>query len=213
LPLLVLWLVLSGCGREPVDKFVGQLSDADVTVRRAAARSFDEKLGTDARAIEALTKCVADADAEVRYYSIEALEKCGSAAKPALPALKSALTDSEKRVSVRAAFAIHRIDPQDESFIPVLTSAMREGDGKTLLEVGELGADAAWAVPTLIGLLSHESAKVRVLAANDLGHIGPAAASAKTALQAAARDSNAAVKRAAQNALRQIAGNSAAAVK
>ena len=202
-----------GCGRDPVDKLVRQLSDADVAVRRAAVRSFDEKLGTDERVVEALTTCIADADAEVRYYSIETLEKCGSLTKSALSALKSALADSEKRVRVRAAFAIHRIDPQDQSFVPVLTSAMREGDGKTLLEVGELGADAAWAVPTLVGLLSHKSPKVRVLAANDLGRIGPAAASAKTALQAAAGDSNAAVKRAAQKALGQIAGNSAAVAK
>ena len=180
--------------RDPVDELVAQLSDADVAVRRAAVRSFDETLGTDARAVEALAKCVADADAEVRYYSIEALGKCGPAARVSLPELRKALTDSENRVRVQAAFAIHRIDPQDQSFVPVLTSAMREGDGKTLLAVGELGADAAWAVPTLIGLLSHESAKVRVLAANNLGRIGPAAASAKTALQAAARDSNAAVR-------------------
>ena len=136
----------------------------------------------------------------------------GSESKPA-GTQKVALTDSENRVRVQAAFAIHRIDPQDQSFVPVLTSAMREGDGKTLLAVGELGVDAAWAVPTLIGLLSHESAKVRVLAANNLGRIGPAAASAKTALQAAARDSNAAVKRAAQIALERLGAKSSSVGK
>ena len=39
---------------------------------------------------------------------------------------------------LRAAFSIQKIDPADQSFVPVLTGAMREGDGRTLLEVGAL---------------------------------------------------------------------------
>jgi HEAT repeat protein len=128
----------------------------------------------------------------------------GPAAKSSLPALKLALRDAEKPIRFRAAFSIEKIDPQERSFVPVLAAAMREGDGRTLLEVGAMGPDAVWAVPTLIGLLSHESPKVRALAARALGQIGPPAAAAKTALQQATRDSNAAVQGAAREALNRI---------
>jgi HEAT repeat protein len=201
---LGLYIVLSGCSRDPMSTLIAQLGDPDAGVRRAAARSLNELPSSDDRVIATLAKCAADTDAEVRYFSIAALGKNGLAARSSLPALKSDLEDPEKGVRLQAALAIHKIDPQDRSIMPVLTSAMREGDGKTLLEVGGMGADGAWAVPTLIGLLSHESAQVRVLAANDLGRIGPAAGSAKAALQASIGDPNAAVKRAAQTALSQI---------
>ena len=67
-----------------------------------------------------------------------------------------------------------------------------------------MGEQAAWAVPTLIGLLSHEQAKVRALAAHTLGRIGPAASDAKAPLQRLLRDPNAAVQGAAHDALDRI---------
>jgi HEAT repeat protein len=155
--------------------------------------------------IAALTKSAADTDMEVRFLSIDALGQAGAAARSSLPVLKSALTDQEKRVREEAALAIPKVDPNDTSYQAVLISAMREGDGRTLLAVGAMGADAAWAVPTLIALLSHASPQVRVLAARGMGRIGPAAAAGKPALEAAARDSNAAVKKAATDALARIA--------
>jgi HEAT repeat protein len=154
--------------------------------------------------IVALTKSAADSDMEVRFLSIDALGQAGSAARSSMPVLKSALTDSEKRVRQEAALAIPKVDPTDTSFQAVLISAMREGDGRTLLAVGAMGESAAWAVPTLTGLLSHADAKVRVLAARGLGGIGPAAVAGKPALEAASRDSNAAVQKAAKDALARI---------
>ena len=84
---------------------------------------------------------------------------------------------------------------------------MREGDGRTLLAIGAMGADAAWAVPTLVGLLSHSAPQVRALAARTLGRIGPAAIESKTTLEAAQRDSNPAVKSAAKDALKRLGPN------
>jgi HEAT repeat protein len=211
---LLLYLCLSTIGCvDSTGKLVAQLGSSDLAVRRAAAAALDDQPSTDERAIAGLIKSLGDSDADVRYRAASALGKLGAAAKSAQPALRSALQDTEQAVRIRAAFSLARIDPQDRSFVPVLTAAMRNGDGRTLLEIGNLGAAAAWATPTLAGLLSHESPKVRILAANDLGRIGPAAASAKPALEAAARDSNAAVQHAAQNALLLIEPKSTSPAK
>jgi HEAT repeat protein len=205
---IVFWLgvslVLIGCARDPVDDLIAKLHDSDVEVRRAAVRALVEQPSNDERVVAELTKSATDKDAEVRYQSVDAISKLGSAAKPILPQLKFRLQDTDTNVRLRAAFVIQRIDPADRSFVPVLTGAIRAGDGRTLLEVGKLGPDAAWAVPTLSGLLSHESPKVRTLAARALGGIGPAANSARAALEAARSDSNAAVKHAVKDALARI---------
>jgi hypothetical protein len=81
---------------------------------------------------------------------------------------------------------------------------MRDGDGRLLQEVGTLREDAAWAVPTVIELLSHESAPMRALAAQTLGRIGVTDGGVEAALDRASRDPNVAVQTAAKFALRQI---------
>ncbi len=166
--------------------------------------ALNQHAGLDQREIAALTKAVADNDAEVRRLSITALGKAGAAAKSSLPALIAALQDSDSSVRLRAALAIQKIDPSNKSFELVLMSAMRAGEGRILLDVGAMGKDGAWAVPTLIGILSHDQAKMRALAAQTLGHIGPAASDAIAPLQRLARDPNAAVQTAAKDALDRI---------
>jgi HEAT repeat protein len=202
-------LLLTGCTRDPAGNIVARLSNPDVEARRSSARALSEDPCSDERVIAALAKNIGDSDVDVRFLSIAALGKLGPLAKSVSPALKPALADSEKRVRLEAAIALERIDPQDGASRPVLTAAMQEGDGRTLLAIGALGADAAWAVPTLTGLLSHSSPQTRALAARTLGRIGPAANGAKAALDAASRDKNPAVQKAASDALSRIAAKSA----
>jgi HEAT repeat protein len=200
-----LCVAFGGCGHDPVDALVAKLRDPDVEVRRATTHSLVERPFNDNRVIEEITKNISDNNAELRYESAEALGKLGPAAKSSLPLMRLRLQDRDKNVRLRAAFSIEKIDPSDRSFVPVLTAAMREGDGRTLLEVGALGPHAAWAVPVLSGLLSHESFKVRSLAAKALGSIGPAAISAKANLEALRSDNNPTVQKAANDALSRIA--------
>ncbi len=201
---LILCLSQVGCAHDPLDDLISRLNDPDAAVRRAAVRELAKRPSSDERVVAALTKSTTDKDADVRYFSVEGLGKLGPAGKSVVPALKSVLADSEKRVRLEAALAIAKIDPRDPAFRPVVTAAMREGDGRTLLAIGSMGPDAAWAVPILIGLLSHETPQVRALAARTLGHIGPAGSEAKASLEAASRDSNAAVQKAAKEALSHL---------
>jgi HEAT repeat protein len=206
-PLLGLCLLFTGCGANPTDTAISQLQSSDVEVRRAAAHSLGEQTASDARAVAALTKAVADSDKEVRWLAIDDLAKIGPPAASSLPALVKALDDADAAVRLRAALAIQKIDPKNPNFPRVLIAEMRAGNGRVLLDVGAMGKDAAWAVPTLIELLSHQSPKVRALAAQALGRIGPASSDAKTALQRAASDPNSAVQSAAHEALRSIEGD------
>jgi vesicle coat complex subunit len=209
-PSLALCLALVGCG-DRVGKLIAELGSSDPATRRVAARALGVQTPPDDRAVAALTKAVADSDAEVRQAAIAALGQIGPAAKSGRPALKQALDDPAVTVRRKAALAIGRIAPTDESFQPVLIAAMREGDGRILLAVGAMGQDALWAVPTLIGLLSHQQAKVRSLAAHTLGRIGPTAGDAQPALEQLLRDPNAAARGAAQDALDQIQARTAGA--
>ncbi len=200
-------LTIIGCG-DSVEKSIAQLGDKNVETRRAAVRALESQTLVDKRIITAFAEATADSDAEVRRLSINALGHLGPVANSSLPALKTAFTDEDPRVRVRAALAIHKIAPEDRSFVPVLTSAMRGGDGRLLQEVGAMGEDGAWAVPTLVELLSHESAPMRALAAQTLGHIGDSTSDVKSALERASRDPNAAVQSAAKEALRRIEARS-----
>lgn len=199
-----LCIALSGCSHDSADAIVSRLHDPNVEVRRTATHSLVERPFNDSRVIEELAKNTADKNSELRYESVEALGKLGPAAKSTVPLLKLRLQDTEKNVRLRAAFSIQKIDPADPSFVPILAAAMREGDGRTLLEVGSLGPGAAWAVPTLSGLLTHESPKVRTLSARALGNIGPTASASKSALEAARNDPNTGVQKAATDALARV---------
>ncbi|HEY2881113.1 MAG TPA: HEAT repeat domain-containing protein [Pirellulales bacterium] len=210
---LSLGAMLAGCSGNPTAKLETQLQDSDVELRRAAVRAIEQQANRDIALLPALTKSVADGDSEVRRLSIEALVKMGPSAQSAEPALVKALDDPELPVRLQAALAVQKLDPKSRSFVPVLDKQIRSGDGRLILTIGAMGKDAAWAVPALMALLTHESPKLKVLAAQTLGQIGPMASEAKPALQIAARDSNRAVQAAAQAALEKIQSTSGSPAK
>ncbi|HEY2759597.1 MAG TPA: HEAT repeat domain-containing protein [Pirellulales bacterium] len=203
------WAV--GCGADPDGQSIAQLQSADVEARRAAARALAQNGHSENRVIVALTKAAADRDAEVKSLAIGALGRIGKSAASSLPALTANLQDPQPAVRLSAALAIQKIEPKSSAFVPVLIGAMRAGDGHVLLDVGAMGKDGAWAVPTLIELLAHPLPQVRALAAQTLGRIGPPAAAAKPALQRATHDSNPAVGQAAHRAIERIQNESAGA--
>jgi HEAT repeat protein len=199
-----LYLFIVGCASDPRDRLIAALESSEVEARRAAARALGEEGQADERVVGALTKSVDDADAEVRRRSIDALGQFGVSAKASVPALIRALRDSEPAVALRAALALQKVDPGNSESQPVLIAAMRRGDGRILLEVGAMGDKAAWAVPTLTRLLSHEAPQVRAVAARSLGQTGPPARRAEAALRRATSDTNLGVQQAARDALARL---------
>lgn len=204
--LISIALACAGCRSDPTARVVEQLTSTDVQARRDAARALG-KLEPDADlATPALARALTDEDHEVRRLAIFALGEIGPPAQSALPALTAALDDKELPIRLSAALAIQKIDPTQRSHVPVLVEAMRMGEGGVIVSVGQMGENAAWAVPTLISLLKDRRPGVRRLAAEALGKIGPAAENARAPLEAALRDPDDRVRETAEQALAGIRG-------
>jgi HEAT repeat protein len=124
----------------------------------------------------------------------------GEGARPAVSSLESALDDSELTVQLAAAWALVKLDPGARKYVSVLTATMQAGEGGTIVAVGNLGAEAEWAVPTLEELLQDKRPGVRRLAAEALGRIGPQG-DATAALEQATGDADDQVRAAAEAAL------------
>jgi HEAT repeat protein len=202
--LLVVIGWIAGCGTDFIGQSIAELQSSDVQSRRAAARMLGQCGSTEERVVTALTNSVTDQDLEVRMLAIDGLSRIGKPAAAGLPALKSSLHDSDPHLKVQAALAILKIESNNRDAESVLIAAMRDGNGRVMLAVGMLGKDGAWAVPELIEMLSHQKPQIRALAAQTLGRIGPAAATAKAALERTAQDSNPAVRQAATEALERV---------
>lgn len=197
---LCLWT--AGCGGPSTAELIRQLGDADPVVRRAAVEALAEQTGKGERVVAALTTAVGDADPSVRVIAITALGEAG--ADSSLAALEQALENPIETTRVVAALAIQKIDPQAESYQRVILESLRGGNGPLFLEVGQMGTDAAWAVPTLIELTSHPRTHVRGLSARVLGEIGVADERVISALERRLNDSEPGVRHAAEFALGQL---------
>ncbi len=198
-------LFVVGCGNS-TERLIAQLGDADLEIRRAAAHALAEQSDEGERVVAALSTASRDPDIEVKEVVITSLGSMGSRATTSLPALEQSLLDSELSVRVAAALAIEKIDPRSKSYVPVFTESLRAGHGPVFLEVGRMGTDAEWAVPTLVALLSDRRASIRALAADTLGKIGVADGNVKAALERSLRDDSPGVRKAAQRALEQTQG-------
>jgi len=153
----------------------------------------------------ALIEQLGDSDPRVRRAAIDALADEPGDVAVTVPALARVLADTDTSVRLSAAVALQKIDAGNPSFPPVLIESLEAGHAPMFLEVGRMGRDAEWAVPTLLKLLSHPQPQIRGLAARALGEIGIADTSVTAALERRQRDEAPAVRRAAERALELIA--------
>lgn len=148
-------------------------------------------------------------DADRRAEAAERLCRAGAAANVAAVPLVRACADDDERVRDWAVAALEELGPAPSGTIPQLCELAASGHplaaywATTLL--GRSGHDAATAVTVLVQCLqSAPDLAVAQRVAWALGKIGPAAASARAALETAASGADPRLARLAREALDAI---------
>ena len=159
----------------------GLLKDKSPAVRAHAAESLGE-IGSPAKsAVPALITLVTDPEKTVRREAIDAVRAIRPGPDVVLPLLVKQLeaADPAIRMSVLSAFA-----EQGKAAVPDLINALKNKEAAfwACLVLGEIGPDAAAAVPALIETLKDDRPEVRREAILALAEIGQAAAPALPAL-------------------------------
>lgn len=176
------------------------LADQSGTVREAAAYAIGGEERQDARGpLERLARTNRGADAAMAVW---ALGEFGDAVS--LPVIVSALAEGDAHVKMAAAAAIGEMHDLEHA-PPALVEATRSGDmalkriaARSLASIGDPNT-----LDALIGLVAVDDPFVRMRVIEALGHIG--SAKAAPALMKASRDANAEVRRAAVEALGEVA--------
>ncbi len=138
-------------------------------------------IGPDKELVETCAAFLSSDDEMERRTATYALGKIGPDAKAALPAVKQNLMADDERLRMISLWAMLQITPDDDQVVKA-------------------------AIPALTKALVAERPLVRLEAALALGKIGPQAAAAQGALESLAKtDDDEAVRRAAAEALKQIA--------
>src|SRR5206468_1700770 len=127
-------------------------------------------------AVPALGELMFDPDLNVRQAAATTLESMGEQAKAAAPSLARAVGEGDAEPRMNAMYVLQVLDP----------------------------ADAKIAIPNLIDALNNSDARVRRVAAESLGKVGPAASAAVPALRRALGDEDNEVRVQASDALLAI---------
>jgi HEAT repeat protein len=150
-----------------------------------------------------------------RLSAIEALGTLGPTAKAGVPELQKALGDKSEIVNINILYSLGNISA-DSSTITTLIAALRDKQRNIRYAgakaLGEIGPEAAKAVPDLIDVFKAEDADLKISAADALGEIGPAAREAIPLLHAALKHNQPGVRMAAARGLGGIGAEARAAV-
>lgn len=198
--------LLVGCAGDPASELAVRLESPDKQERVDALRRLAE-LGPQALpALPAVTTTLTDPEADVRRLACVALGAMGEGARPSAPQLSRTLSDADPGVRLNGAFTLQKLAPERRDFVPILEEAVRKKWSGTIVQIGELGPQADWAVPVLMESLAAPEPTIQTLAAEALGKIGPAARDAIPALERTARSSDLQVSVAAKTALQSVRG-------
>jgi HEAT repeat protein len=191
-------------------RLTARLKSAYWPDRYRAAESLRD-LGVAARsAVPALVEALGDEEELVRFRAAQALGQVGPAAREAVLPLRKALLDTDRRVREAAAVALAQIGPSADELaqaLHTLTEGKGDPDGKRALgALAKVGPADREVVPLVLVLLNHPDSAVRTMAAEVLGQVGPAGATAEVvlALLAAQEEPDWWMKSRASGSLRQI---------
>jgi HEAT repeat protein len=163
---------------------VAALNDASPVIRAYAAKTLGQ-LGSDAAsAVPALAARLVDGDKSVRRAAIHAVVRLHPPADVVRPLLARAAADADPAVRLEAIAGLMELGSPG---VPILAEMLQHDEHAywAVLALGELGPDAAAAVPSLTLALKSPRREVREEAILALGQIGSKAAGAVPALAAA----------------------------
>jgi HEAT repeat protein len=142
---------------------------------RIFARRITPPVDPVPTAVAALRNLLTDPSATVRELAAHALAEIGVAGVSGFPDLVGLFKDADAGVRVAAASAAARVGGADaaESLSVLLSDSVPAVRVAAATALGELGKQAARAVPALTGLLRDADESVRTAAAEALGRVGP----------------------------------------
>jgi HEAT repeat protein len=181
--------------------------------RRVRALQVIARIGPEAApAVPVLAELLNASDAATKTETLFALAAIGPDAKAAVEPMIEALSDSDVQVKQTAAYALGKIGPEARAAVPAL-SKLASSDDQLLrltaiwavLRIGPRTPEMTKsALPILAEALKHSREFVRLEAAMTLGDLGQGANEAIPALEAARSDPSAAVRSAADAAIKKI---------
>lgn len=179
-----------------VEPLTAQLANESPKVRAYAAHALGMIGPPAAGSYAQLAERIVDTDPQARREAVKALRRIQADRAKLLPALISVL---EKSSSTEVIPAMHAIAEAGKEAVPGLIQALAHPEARywALQILAQIGANAAEAVPAVIGTLTDERVEVRREAVLCLGHIGPAAKSSVAPLLQLTVDSDAATRAAA----------------
>ncbi len=122
--IVLLALILGGCGNADIATLTAQLSDRDQRVRYDAAKALEDYGSQAAPAVQELGKCLRDDDPGVRYRAAKALSKIGHASVGSIAELSAALaSDPDSEVRYYAAKTIDQFADEASPAIDALVKA------------------------------------------------------------------------------------------
>ena len=182
-------IVLGKIGKPAVEPLVKALDSKDADVRFYAVWSL-AFVGPNAKIAEpALLKAMSDPAAPVRRKAAYALGRIGADAQAVAPVLVAALADADMDVRDAAQGALPKLG---KIAVPAIIEAAKNGRAiqrhAAMKALGEIGADAASAIPVLNAYLLEPKLASGEQAADGLAGIG--APALKTLIAAAAADND-----------------------
>ncbi|MBN2561671.1 MAG: HEAT repeat domain-containing protein [Phycisphaerae bacterium] len=168
------------------------------------------RIGPDAgSSIPRVSALAMDTNGEIRAEAIGTLGKIGKYSPAAIGAITNALTDPFQPVRAKAVRALAEIGSTAKEAVPALISAWQtetdESVQKGIIDAfGLIGSQAKAAVPILVDVFRDKDPSLRWSAARSLGRIGPSAAEALPALEAASTNEADYVRKQALEAIQAI---------
>jgi len=186
------------------------LKDSEAAVRFQCAYALSQMGELAAPAVSSLAEMFRNDTVILnRREAAKAIAAIGPKAANAAETLVSGLADPQPGIRQAAALALAQVKGDPERVLPALLKAARDSDVSVrclaIHAIGAFGKSAVKTIPDLIDILRRdEVADVRLAAIEELANFGPEARAALDVLKVASKDGRAAIREAAQAALKKI---------